>query len=63
MVDASVRFTREDIDAGDYTFPKELPEELLPFYALNGFIPVTKCRSFFRDAHLGKEALNNVWSE
>lgn len=34
----------EEIDAGDRTFPSEIPSELLPFYTLGGTVEIQKWR-------------------
>ena len=54
-------FQMEEIDAGDLTFPYPPPEELIPFYSLNGQIPISY-RKHWKSAYLGGEARENIWT-
>ena len=61
-VDCDKLMGSDDVDASDFTFPTDIPEELVPYYTLNGLIPIKPHPRHFQDAYLGKEARSNIWS-
>ena len=61
-VDCDKLMSSDDVDASDFTFPTEIPEELVPYYTLSGLIPIKPHPRHFQDAYLGKDARSNVWS-
>jgi hypothetical protein len=50
------------MDAGDSAFPEEVPNELLPFYTLNGWIDFRKAK-IYKNAYMDADALSNVWTK
>jgi len=50
----------KDIDAVDFTFPQEIPEEILNYYTLNDTIPVIKFNRFFKDAN---DTHQDIWTK
>jgi hypothetical protein len=61
-VDCDALMSSEDIDAGDTTVPYPPPQELMPYYTLNGMITFTKLKRFV-NVYLGGQALQNVWTK
>lgn len=62
-IDCDRLIADEDIDASDFSFPTEIPEELVSYYTLDGLIPIKPFPRFYKDAYLGKEARSNIWSK
>ena len=59
----------DDIDVGDMTFPRTIPEELKDFYSIGGSVPIVHKR-IFKEAYLNRAAeqkkhwpTGNVWNE
>lgn len=63
-VDCDKIMGSEDIDAGDITVPKKIPEELYKYYSLDGLIRLSYGQ-YWNNVYLGDKAYkgNNVWSE
>jgi hypothetical protein len=61
-VDCDALMNSDDIDAGDTTVPYPPPEELMPYYMLNGMVNV-KLGHRHTDIYLGGQARQNVWTK
>jgi Caenorhabditis protein of unknown function, DUF268 len=61
-VDCNAVINDADIDAGDNSVPYPPPQELMPFYTLNGKIDFHQS-GHLKNVYLGGEAHQNVWSK
>jgi hypothetical protein len=61
-VDCDALMNSDDIDAGDTTVPYPPPQELMPYYMLNGMINF-KSSHKHSNVYLGGQALQNVWTK
>lgn len=61
-IDCDSIFEMDEIDASDLTFPYPVPEELLPFYTLNGMIPVDH-RARWKSEYLNSTSNSLVWTK
>ena len=61
-VDCDALMNSEDIDVGDTTVPYPPPQELMPYYTLNGMIQF-KLTKKYTNVYLGGKALSNVWTK
>lgn len=61
-VDCNAVINDAEIDAGDPTVPYPPPQELMPFYTLNGKIAFRQS-AHLKNVYLGGEAHENVWAK
>lgn len=60
-VDCDSIFATDDIDAGDPSVPFPPPEELVPFYTMDGLIDLIPDKRL-ENVYLGGRAFRNVWT-
>lgn len=60
-VDCAAIILDEDIDAGDTSVPIEPPEELIPYYTLNGLIPF-ELGDYSNQTYVGTDSAKPQWT-
>ncbi|KAL7505973.1 hypothetical protein ACHAXN_008056 [Cyclotella atomus] len=60
-VDCEAIIMDEDIDVGDLSVPHEPPEELIPYYTLNGLVPF-ELGDYGNQTYVGTDSATPMWT-
>lgn len=64
QVNCQALFATDDIDVADRSVPFPIPDELVPYFSLQGIVEITRYRHApLRNIYLGKTAKVNTWPE